>query len=126
MTENASKNPSECYSEAFNILNLFVLDLICYIKDVLRQIVSFQNKQYYDIHIKTSADVFVLVRVIKKSNPSVQRTIFVDILKAGKAVRFVKINQNVYFYNSFRGITIVEVNDVLDFKPSEGTVRFLR
>ena len=80
---------------------------------------SSSGNPFYDVRMKTSADNSSLIRIMTKQNPGVKRQLFTDKIDSAQPLALRKVYQTatgVAFYNSYRGSSIENNVDSIDFK----------
>ena len=100
----------------------FFLDFHGFVQDVSTVVNSANGKPFYDVFVKIAPKDQITVRIMKKSNPSVQRQTFLDALQSGRPISLKNLNKgqrDCYFFNSFRGSLVENCQVMLDFKASD-------
>lgn len=93
-----------------------ILDLSGYVSSVTEKLTSKTGNTYYDVGFKISEQDNVIVRVMKKTNATLDSNFFVE--RIGKGLMLSNMSksdlQHIYFYNQYYGSTSVEIK--LNFK----------
>ena len=98
---------------------MFPIDHHGYVVDVSKISTSFSGKDYYDIKLKTSASEFSVIRMMVRSNPAIDRSLFIEKMQSGEPTTFKNIEQgklDIGFYNSYRGSTFTNGSAYVNFK----------